>query len=194
MKIKTVLISSSFDNNVYPKSVACVECTVVYKDFEFNFRFLRKADDHSIEDFVENDNLCQKEAFLQALKLLKMIVDPLQKLEQTGKLELEKESSLSSINVVPTDYKKITYKTKVIELVNLMNWSIDKLSKFVSRYRNKSLNQLNEDDWKELYEFLYQKIMIQKEDKELLKNRLKENIKENIEDELIKPEEWENII
>jgi RAB protein geranylgeranyltransferase component A len=211
MKIKTVLVSSSFDTNIYPKSIACVECTVTYNEFEFNFRFVRKAEDDTIEDFIENDNLCQKEAFSEALKILKKLVEPIKQFEQLGKLTIEdsyRQVSSQVSNNKDKEFNNITnYKNKVIEIVNLKNWSVDKLSKFVNKYKNKSLNQLKEEDWEDVYNFLYNKFTNKNErefdidkslnNKKSLERDISErekNVYQSVDEELISSEEWDELI
>lgn len=181
MKIKTTILSSSFENNFYPRGIAAVECTIQTKDNEVSFIFVRKADENTVEAFVENDNLCQKLAFQKTIKILKYIEN--YSFEESNYAEGNNENHKN------TKFKfDNLYKQKVIELMNLMNWNIDKLSKFVQKYKKKKINELDEKEWMEIYKYLYD---YYSEEKDYQKEQQK-IATENTE-ELIKPEEWEEI-
>ncbi|MCS7165073.1 MAG: hypothetical protein RMJ51_02165 [Candidatus Calescibacterium sp.] len=165
MKIKVSFISTSFDNNIYPRGVACVECTIQTKDSEVSYMYIRKAEENTLESFVENDNLCQKMAIQQTLKIIKYI------------------ENHSTEDIILQDKRSNLYKNKVIELINLSNWNVEKLARFVQKYSKKRLNDLTESDWAKIYEYLLKNI-----------NRIDSEKINNTEAEIIKPEEWEEII
>ncbi|MEN3015142.1 MAG: hypothetical protein ABDH21_03680 [bacterium] len=176
MKITVTLISSSFESNQYPKGIACAQCHIQTKNIELSFSYVRKADDSTIEAFVENDNLCQKLAIQKALKQIKYI-ESAEFEPQEIETQEQQETNLT---------KKISYKQKVIEIVNLLNWNIEKLSRFVYRYKNKKLNELTEKEWAQIYNqlsnFLQSNLSLPKSEPQ------------TVQDEIIKPEEWEQIL
>ncbi|MCS6955936.1 MAG: hypothetical protein NZM44_06240, partial [Candidatus Calescibacterium sp.] len=77
------------------------------------------------------------------------------------------------------------YKQKVIELVNLLDWSIEKLSKFVQKYSKKKLSELTENEWAKIYDYLSKMNTTYNVNNEKI---------DDAESEIIKPEEWEEII
>lgn len=187
MIIKTKFISSSFDNNTYPKGIACVECSIKTNDSEISFLFVRQADDNTIESFVQNDNLCQREAIHKTIKILKSVENYHFDNYEMTQIEEYKDDS----------HKKISYKQKVIELLNLLNWNIDKLSKLVQKNLKKKLSELNENEWVKIYEYLKSKLIVENNQRDSYsqKNVNLEIAKPKpIEEEIIKPEEWEEIL
>ncbi|MCX7758911.1 MAG: hypothetical protein N2169_04805 [bacterium] len=184
MKIKTTFISSSFENNVYPKGIACVQCTVQTKDSEVSFMFIRKSDENTVESFVENDNICQKFAIQKTLKIIKYIenydVDELGEIPQHSEVNYRNDMSYRK-----EEKRNISYKQKVIELVNLLDWSIEKLSKFVQKYSKKKLSELTENEWAKIYDYLSKMNTTYNVNNEKI---------DDAESEIIKPEEWEEII
>lgn len=183
MKIKTVFVSSSFDSNVYPRGVACVECTIQTKDNEISFMFIRKAEDNTIESFIENDNLCLEMAIQKTYRLLKNVEygDLSNMIDYQRKFSEEVEKN------------KVSYKQKVVEFINLMNWNLEKLAKFVHKYKNKKLSELNEKDWYQVYIQL-NRYLQNNNHIEINKTNLVKDEQDQIEDELIRPEEWDEII
>ncbi len=194
MKIKTTVISSSFDKHSYPRSIACVQCTIQDQDNELSFYFVRKADFNTVESFIENDNLCQNLAIQKALKMIKQL--------QNYPYESLDSDSYNLNSVSNNSHNKQSYKQKVIEIINLLNWNVDKLSKFVQKYKQKKINELSEEEWGEVYQFLSNKlpyISHHRENKES-SNEIPRNSKDELDslinytEELIKPEEWEELI
>lgn len=188
MKIKTSFISSSFDSNVYPRGIACVECVVQTKDNEISFLFVRKADDNNVESFVENDNISIKMAIQKAIKLLKSIEN--NTLDSINDFYYQENNR----NLLESEKVKLSYKQKVIELMNLMNWNMEKLSKFVQKYVSKRLNELTEKEWYQVYTQLQQGIQNRNKTELNLNTKYSSEYIEDVENELIRPEEWDEII
>ncbi|MFN3995755.1 MAG: hypothetical protein ACK4GR_04405, partial [bacterium] len=88
--------------------------------------------------------------------------------------------------------QKDSYKQKVIEIINLLNWNVDKFSKFVQKFKKKKINELTLKDWEEIYTYLSNKLYHTNEEKSV--NYSEDLINEEKDIEIIKPEEWEEII
>ncbi|MFN3478697.1 MAG: hypothetical protein ACK4ZM_04980, partial [bacterium] len=88
--------------------------------------------------------------------------------------------------------QKDSYKQKVIEIINLLNWNVDKLSKFVQKFKKKKINELALKDWEEIYMYLSKRLSLTNEEASV--NRNEDLINEEEDIEIIKPEEWEEII
>lgn len=201
MKIKTSFISSSFENDSYPKGIACVQCTIQNQNYEISFFFVRKADEFTIEGFVQNDNLCQKLAIEKTLKMLHYI-------ENISFQSNNEENVLTYQDVTYQDSQtkkvpKDSYKQKVIEIINLLNWNVSKLSKFVQKFKKKKINELSSKEWEEIYTYLSKKLTPTMENESISNSIMNEQMffnqnenlrKEESDIEIIKPEEWEEII
>jgi len=212
MDIKIEIISSAFENNNYPKGISCFKATVNHNNINLEVFNTFVANSLNISDLAEADNQCQN-------LLIKKIINILEFINYKINNDLfNKPDNEKFINDYNNDYNYVevieekNYKNKTLNLATDLGISIDKISKISFKLNGISnLNDLNNNQWKEIYNFIKQKINKYKskvsknyslidnyqEYEKIEKNNIKINIRNNNEledNEVILEDEWKEIL
>ena len=209
VNIKIEIISSAFENNAYPKGVACFKATLNYNNINIEVFNTFVANSLNISDLAQADNQCQN-------LLIKKVISILEFINYKINNELfSKTTNEKVLNDYNNDYNEVieekNYKKKTLNLATDLGISIDKISKISYKLNGISnLNDLNNNQWKEIYNFIKQKINNYKskvsknynlidnyqEYEKIEKNNIKGLIKNNDEEdnEVILEDEWNEIL
>ena len=222
MNIKIEIISSAFENNNYPKGVACFKATLNYNNINIEVFNTFVANSLNISDLAQADNQCQNLLIKKVISILEFINYKINN-ELFDKISNEKvlnDYNYISNNDYNSDYNEVeekNYKKKTLNLATGLGISIDKISKISYKLNGISnLNELNNNQWKEIYNFIIQKINnykskvsrnynllidnyqeYEKIEKNNTKGSIKNNVKNNDEledEEVILEEEWNEIL
>ena len=222
VNIKIEIISSAFENNNYPKGVACFKATLNYNNINIEVFNTFVANSLNISDLAQADNQCQNLLIKKVISILEFINYKINN-ELFDKISNEKvlnDYNYISNNDYNSDYNEVeekNYKKKTLNLATGLGISIDKISKISYKLNGISnLNELNNNQWKEIYNFIIQKINnykskvsrnynllidnyqeYEKIEKNNTKGSIKNNVKNNDEledEEVILEEEWNEIL
>jgi len=221
MNIKIEIISSAFENNNYPKGVACFKATLNYNNINIEVFNTFVSNSLNISDLAQADNQCQNLLIKKVISILEFINYKINN-ELFNKITNEKVFSdyNYTLNDYNNDYNEVirdkNYKKKTLNLATDLGISIDKISKISYKLNGISnLNELNNNQWKEIYNFIIQKINNYKskvsknynlidnyqEHEKIEKNNIKDSIKNNVknndeleDEEVILEDEWNEIL
>jgi hypothetical protein len=220
VNIKIEIISSAFENNNYPKGVACFKATLNYNNINIEVFNTFVANSLNISDLAQADNQCQNLLIKKVISILEFIN---YKINNELFNKAANEKVLNDYNYTFNDYnndyneviEEKNYKKKTLNLATDLGISIDKISKISYKLNGISnLNELNNNQWKEIYNFIIQKINNYKskvsknynlidnyqEYEKIEKNNIKDSIKniknnDELEDEeVILEDEWNEIL
>lgn len=217
MNIKIEIISSAFENNNYPKGVACFKATLNYNNINIEVFNTFVANSLNISDLAQADNQCQNLLIKKVISILEFIN---YKINNELFNKISNEKVLNDYNYTfNNDYNEVeekNYKKKTLNLATDLGISIDKISKISYKLNGISnLNELNNNHWKEIYNFIIQKINNYKskvlknynlidnyqEYEKIEKNNIKDSIKNNVknndeleDEEVILEDEWNEIL
>ncbi|MGC8734457.1 MAG: hypothetical protein ACP5RD_05405 [bacterium] len=175
MDLKIEIVSSAFDNNIYPKGVACFKANLSYNNINIELYYTVVANSLNIYDLVQADNHCQNLIIKKAINTLQFLNykinndlfnkfnDAQENNEEypqlNEKLNKELNKELNDKKLEYNDDKNKSYKRKTLTLATEYGISIDKLSKISLKInRISNLYELNENQWKKIYNFIQQKI------------------------------------
>ncbi len=217
VNIKIEIISSAFENNNYPKGVACFKATLNYNNINIEVFNTFVANSLNISDLAQADNQCQNLLIKKIISILEFIN---YKINNELFNKAANEKVLNDYNYAfNNDYNEVeekNYKKKTLNLATDLGISIDKISKISYKLNGISnLNELNNNQWKEIYNFIIQKINNYKskvsknynlidnyqEYEKIEKNNIKDSIKNNVknndeleDEEVILEDEWNEIL
>ena len=210
MDFKIEIVSSAFDNNIYPKGVACFKATISFSNINFNLYNVYTSKSLNFNDLMEADNECQNLLIKKAVNLLKFLVYKTQfELLNPNRIEYEENNKKEYDNFE----EKVDYKKKTLEISANLGIPLEKLSKISLKVNNTSnLSELSISEWKKIYDFIKDKVensklfqtqnikdsnRIDKFDKFDKSNKLDKFEKEKMDydnEEIILDEEWQEIL
>ncbi len=165
MIIKIEIVSSAFDNNLYPKGVSCFKATLSYNNINLELYHTFIAKSLNLSDLAEADNQCQN-------LIIKKIIDTLEFINYKINNDFINKNQNSNYqqdfnyfnyqlenNDTNEKIEQVNYKKRTLEVATEFGISIDKLSKISLKLNGISnLYELNNNQWQKIYDFIQQKI------------------------------------